>query len=343
MNSDIGIKRKNLSFRAKKLWKKIGSFREATVLFIILIIIIVLSILSPNFLTKDNLMATIIGFSTDGIITVGMTIALISGGFDFSTGAVMALSGVIAGALFTAGINIWISCFIALIAGVLCGFLNGFFIGKVGLNPFITTLAVMSIVRGGSYVLTQGYPISLFGVPKSFEFLGQGKVLGIPIIVFIFLLITIIGDFMVRKSDIMRKVFYTGSNEKAAILAGINTSKLKIQIYMLVALLSSIAGILNMARFTVAVPTIGLGTDVSMRCILAAIIGGASLSGGEGSILGSFLGLVFINLINNGIILLNVPVYWQDLINGIILIGAVTIDYIRHQNRVKNLKVKSNF
>lgn len=342
MNSDIGMNTKNLSFKANALWKKINSFREATVLFIIVIAIISLSIFSPHFLTKDNLMSTAIGFSTDGIITVGMTIALISGGFDFSTGAVMALSGVTAGALFTSGMNIWLACIIALIVGMLCGLLNGFFIGKVGLNPFITTLAVMGIARGGAYVLTQGYPISLFGVPKSFDFLGQGKVLGLPFIVFVFLVITIIGDFLVRKSEIVRKVFYTGSNEKAAILAGINTSRLKVQIYVLVAILSSIAGILSMARFTVATPTIGLGTDVSMRCILAAIIGGASLSGGEGSIFGSFLGLVLINLINNGIVLLNVPVYWQDLINGIILILAVTLDYVSHQNKLKNLKRKPN-
>ncbi|MCM8711184.1 ABC transporter permease [Clostridium sp. SYSU_GA19001] len=342
MNTDLMLNSKNLSYKLSELWKKINSFREATIITIIIVLSFAISLFSPHFLTKDNIMSTIIGFSADGIITVGMTVALVSGGFDFSAGSVMALSGVTAGALYINGINIWLACFIALIVGTLCGLLNGFFIGKVGLNPFITTLAVMGIARGGAFVLTQGYPISIFGVPKSFEFLGQGKVLGFPFIVFVFLLITIIGDFMMRKSEILRKVFYTGSNEKAAILSGINITKVKIQVYVLVAFLASIAGILSMARFTVATPAGGLDTDVSMRSILAAIIGGASLSGGEGTILGSFLGLVLVNLINNGLVLLNVPVYWQDLINGIILITAVTLDYISHQNRLKNLKRKSN-
>lgn len=342
MKFELSTRSKNLNFKLNELWKRINSFREATVILIIIVLGFTLSIFSPHFLTKDNLMSTAIGFSADGIITIGMTVALVSGGFDFSTGSVMALSGVMAGALYTAGLNIWLACGVALIVGMLCGLLNGFFIGKVGLNPFITTLAVMGIARGGAYVLTQGYPISLFGVSKSFEFIGQGKILGLPFIVFVFLLITIVGDFMMRRSEALRKVFYTGSNERAAILSGINTSKIKIGVYLFVATLASIAGILSMARFTVATPTAGLGTDVSMRSILAAIIGGASLSGGEGTILGSVLGLVLINLINNGLVLLNVPVYWQDLVNGIILIAAVTIDYMSHQNKLKISKEKIN-
>lgn len=332
------VSTKNYDLKLNKLWRSISSFREATVLLIIIVISTVLSIFSPYFLTRDNLMSTAVGFSSDGIIAVGMTIALASGGFDFSTGSVMALSGVTAGALYISGINIWISCIIALVVGMLCGLLNGFFIGKVGLNPFITTLAVMGIARGGSYVLTQGYPISIFGAPKAFNYLGQGDILGIPFIVFVFAIIAIIGDFMMRRSEALRKVLYTGSNERAAILSGINTTIVKIGVYLSVATLASIAGILSMARFTVATPVTGFGTDVSMRSILAAIIGGASLSGGEGTVLGTALGLILINLINNGLILLNVPVYWQDLVNGVILIMAVTLDYLSHQKRLKNIK-----
>jgi ribose transport system permease protein len=252
----------------------------------------------------------------------------------------MALSGVTAGALYLINMNIWLACGIALLVGMLFGLLNGFFIGRVGLNPFITTLAVMGIARGGSYVLTQGSPISILGVSKAFTFIGQGEIFGVPFIVIVFIVIAIVSDYLMRKSEPLRKVFYTGSNEKAAILSGINTANIKMGVYLFVAILASIAGILSMARFTVATPAAGLGADVSMKSISAAVIGGVSLSGGEGTILGAVLGVILLNLINNGLILLNIPVYWQDLINGVILISAVTIDYVSHKNRLKNLKGK---
>lgn len=322
------------------IWKKVTAFREATVILIIIVIGFILSLGSVHFFTIENLMSVSIGLSAEGIVTVGMTVALVSGGFDFSVGSVMALSGVTAGALYILGINIWIACAIALVVSMLFGLLNGFFIGKVGLNPFITSLAVMGIARGGSYVLTQGSPISLLGVPKSFTFIGQGKALGLPFIVIIFIVIAIMADFMMRKSEPLRKVFYTGSNEKVAILSGINTARIKIGVYIFVATLAGVAGILSMSRFAVATPAAGLGTDVSMKSISAAVIGGVSLSGGEGTILGAVLGLILLNLINNGLILLNIPVYWQDLINGVILISAVTIDHFSHKNRINNLKVK---
>jgi ribose transport system permease protein len=321
--------------KLKMLWKYIISLREATVILIIIGIGVALSLSSKHFFTADNLMSTAIGLSGEGIVVVGMTIALVSGGFDFSVGSVMTLSGVTVAALFILGINIWVASCMGILVGMLCGFMNGFFIGKVGLNPFITTLAVMGIARGASNVLTQGSPISLLGVGKTFTFIGQGTILGFPFIVIVFLVVAIIGDFIMRRSEPLRKVFYTGSNEKAAILSGINTINIKIWVYLFVAILASVAGILNIARFNVATPVVTLGADVSMKSISAAVIGGVSLSGGEGTIFGAVLGVILLNLINNGLILLNIPVYWQDLINGVILISAVTIDYISHKNLKK--------
>lgn len=343
MNAKSVVSAKKYNLKLNMLWRSITSFRETTVILIIIGIGVIVSMLSPHFLTEENLMSTAIGLSADGIITVGMTIALVSGGFDFSAGSVMSLSGVIAGVLYVGGINIWVACIAALLAGMLCGLVNGFFIGKVGLNPFITTLAVMGIARGVSYVLTQGSPVSLYNVPESFIFLSEGRILGIPFIVAIFIIIAIIGDFMMRKSEPFRKIFYVGSNEKAAILSGIDSTRVKIGVYLLAATLASIAGILSIARFTVAAaPTTGLEADASMRSISAAVLGGASLSGGEGTILGSVLGVILLNLINNGLILLNVPVYWQDLVNGVILISVVTLDYVSHKNRIKRQKFNNS-
>ncbi len=312
------------------LIKKIFSIREVSLLLVIIGFSILLSFLSPYFFSVSNLSTTAIGLASDGIIAIGMTVALVLGGFDLSVGSVMALSSVVTGALHLAGVNIWIAAFIGLISGILCGLVNGYLIGKVKLNPFITTLGMMSIARGCSYVLTQGSPLSLSGMSEGFTFLGSGQIFGFPMMVLIFLILTFIMDFVLRRSAMLRQVFYVGSSEKAAVLSGINVTKVKMGVFFLTALLSSIAGILTLSRFTVAQPNAGTGGE--LRAIAACVIGGASLNGGEGTILGAVLGVVLLAFANNALILLNVSVYWQDLITGIILITAVLIDFITHRS-----------
>jgi Ribose/xylose/arabinose/galactoside ABC-type transport systems, permease components len=316
--------------KKQSFFKKFFGVREVSLLLIIIGFAIILSFLSPYFFSATNLSTTAIGLASDGIIAIGMTVALVLGGFDLSVGSVMALSGVVTGALYLAGVNIWLAAFIALISGILCGLFNGYLIGKVKLNPFITTLGMMSIARGGSYVLTQGSPLSISGMAKSFTFLGSGQIFGFPMMVLIFLILAVIMDFALRRSAPMRQVFYVGSSEKAASLSGINVSKVKVGVFFLTAFLSAIAGILTLSRFTVAQPNAGTGSE--LRAIAACVIGGASLNGGEGTILGAVLGVVLLALVNNALILLNVSVYWQDLITGVILISAVLIDFITHRS-----------
>jgi ribose transport system permease protein len=289
-----------------------------------------LSCLSPYFFSASNLSTTAIGLASDGIIAIGMTIALVLGGLDLSVGSVMALSSVVTGALHLVGVNIWLAAFIGLMSGILCGLVNGYLIGKVKLDPFITTLGMMSIARGCSYVLTQGSPLSLSGMSRSFTFFGSGQVFGFPMMVLIFLILALIMDFALRRSAILRQVFYVGSSEKAAVLSGINVTKVKMGVFLLTAFLASIAGILTASRFTVAQPNAGTGTE--LRAIAACVIGGASLNGGEGTVIGSVLGVILLAFVNNALILLNVSVYWQDLITGIILITAVLIDFITHRS-----------
>ena len=155
--------------KQKGLLARAFAIREFSLLIIIIACVIILSFLTPHFLTVSNLSTTAIGLAADGIIAVGMTVALVLGGFDLSVGSVMALSGVVAGSLYLAGVNIWLAAGIALLMGMICGLINGYFIGRVGLNPFITTLGMMSIARGASYVLTKGSPLSLAGMSKGFE------------------------------------------------------------------------------------------------------------------------------------------------------------------------------
>ena len=319
---------------APRIWKRLFALRELTLVLCIVTFSVFLSLLTPHFFSIANLSTTAVGLSSDGIIAIGMTVALILGGLDLSVGSVMAFSGVVAGALYLGGVNIWLAALIALGLGMCCGLINGYFIGKLGLNPFITTLGMMSVARGCSYVLTQGSPLSLAGLDKNFAFLGSGYIGGVfPTMVLIFVALTLVIDFAMRRSVLLRQVFYTGSSEKAAILSGIDVSKVKIGVFFLTSLLASLAGILTLARFTVAAPNVGLSAE--MRAIAACVIGGCSLSGGEGTVIGAVLGVILLGLVNNALILLNVSVYWQELITGVILIVAVLLDFFAHRTLVK--------
>lgn len=321
------------STAARSFWDllaRLFAWREFTLLTIILVCGAALSLATPTFLTGANLSTTAVGLASDGIIAVGMTVALILGGFDLSVGSVMALSGVAGGALYLAGWNIWTAALAGLVTGIVCGFINGYFIGKVGLNPFITTLGMMSIARGGAYVLTQGSPLSLSGLAEGFAFLGGGFVWGVPVMAVIFFAIALVMDFVMRRFAPARQVFYIGSSAKAASLSGINVARVKLAVYLLTATLAAIAGILTLSRFTVAAPNAGISAE--LRAIAACVIGGASLTGGEGTVLGSVLGVILLAVVSNALILLNVSVYWQDLITGIILISAVLVDFLTHRS-----------
>ncbi|MBT2729570.1 ABC transporter permease [Bacillus sp. ISL-75] len=317
--------------KSSNLFKVTFGFRETSLLIIIFLVSAVLTILSPQFLTSGNMTSTGIALVTDGIIAIGMTVALVSGAFDLSVGSIMGLASVVAGSLYLAGIEIWSACLVAILVGLICGLINGLFVGKVGLNPFITTLAMMGIARGSAYIFTEGSPLSIGGIPESFRFIGTGSIAGVPFMIILLIIGTIAFDYLMRKSEAFRKVFYIGSNEKAAVLSGINVTKIKMGVFVLTALLASIAGIITLARFSVASPT--TGDSAELRAIAAAVIGGTSLKGGEGSVFGAVLGVLLLAVINNGLVLLNVSVYWQQFVTFMILLIAVTIDHIGQKRK----------
>ena len=262
-------------------FERIRSYKETTVILIVIVLFVAVSITKPIFLSSENIKTTLIGLSCSGIIGIGMTIALISGGFDLSVGSVMGLSAMLTALFSSVGMNIWLAAVIAILVAVAIGLGNGLLIGKIGLNPFITTLGMMSIARGCVFVLTEGSAVSIMNnADTSFRMIGSGTVGGIPVIVIIFIVLAVIGEFMVRKSVGIMKVFYVGSNEKAAKLSGINVSRAKVSVYMFTALMSGMAGILALSRFGVATANLGEGTE--MAVISAGVIGGASLAGGEG-------------------------------------------------------------
>ena len=312
-------------------WKRIGTMREAGLIAIILSLSVIMSFASPHFLTLGNFRAMLMSFSVEGIVVVGMTILLIVGGIDLSVGSVVCFSMVLSGSLFLIGVDPWTASLVGIAASAAIGCIMGFFVTVVGLNHFITSLAAMVIVRGLCLVITKGTPLSLFTLPPAFKAVGQKTFFGVPYVILIFIAVVVLFDFLLRRATAFRKVFYTGSNEKAALYSGIKTKEVKFWVTVLCATLSGVAGTIYMSRFGAATPTFGVGMELNI--IAAAVIGGASLNGGSGTILGAILGIALLSVVTSSLILLDVSVYWQDMIKGCILLAAVSIDHLLHKRK----------
>jgi ribose transport system permease protein len=281
-------------------------------------------------MTWDNISSVLMSFSTDGIVVIGMTLILIVGGIDLSVASVTAFAECLAGKMFLKGMDPWTASIITIFICGIIGFIMSIFVTKVKLTPFITTLAGMTIVRGLCFVVTKGTPLSLFTLPAKFKFIGQGFIGKVPFVIILFFVIVLVCDLMCRYSTILRKAFYTGSNEKAAIFSGINTNRMKMGIFVICSLFAGLAGIIYMSKFGAGIP--GASQGLEMTAISSAVIGGASLNGGKGTILGSVLGVALLSVISNAMILLRINVYYQQLVMGCILLLAVTLDQIS-QNR----------
>jgi ribose transport system permease protein len=312
----------------------LAGFREGTTILIIIILGAVMAFLSPVFLTGENFSTMFKIFVINGWVVIAMTLVLISGGIDLSVAAVMAFVGVVAGQLFLVyHWNIWIASLAGIGVGVFVGFVNGFFITRVGLSPFIVTLAMSQIARGTAYVFSEAMPLPLNNVPASFKFIGRGLLghTGVQFVIVLFIVVAVLFDFLARRSTILRKVYYIGSNEKSARFSGINVNRVRMGVYVLSGLLAAIAGILAIARFSSAPPYGYQG--VELDAISAAVIGGTSMNGGEGTVLGAVLGIVLLALIQTAINLLGVSPYWSNFVTGAILLVAVSIDFLTHRKR----------
>jgi ribose transport system permease protein len=314
------------------LFRRLTSFREFMILAIVVAGCMVMWVTTPIFMTFGNWSALLLQVSVECVVAIGMTILLVSGGFDLSVGSTFALAGAVTAMTIVSGLPPAIAFFIGLGTGAAIGFLNGFIIAKIGINPFVTTLAMMSIVRGLLLVITRGRNIS--GLPESFRVLGQGKIYGVQNPIWIALLMVLIGDILLRKSRFFRQNYYLGGNERAAVLSGIKVDRLKIFNYALTGALAAFAGILMTARLGAA--SVTAGTGLELKVISAVIIGGASLKGGEGTILGSFLGSLLMGILVGALTILGVDVYWNTLVIGATLLLAVLIDtFGRYRRKVQ--------
>ncbi len=298
--------------------------RELTLIVMIALIIIVMASLNPFFFSLSNFRAISIGMAPTAVIVIGMAILLASGGFDLSVGSVMALSSTVVAMLLLAGASIPIAILCGLVLGGFAGLINGLLITMLGINPLIATLGTMSIARGIALVLTEGFSVS--NLPTAFEWIGKASFAGLPAIVILTIVLVIIFDLAVRHTRFFRQVYFIGANEKAAMLSGIHVSRVRIIAYVLTGVLAALAGVLLASRLMSGTPTAGAG--IELQVLAAAVIGGASLRGGEGTILGAFLGVVFVALINNAMTMLAVSIYWQMIVIGGVLVIAVALDML---------------
>lgn len=303
--------------------------RELTLIFLIAAIVIVMANVNPYFLSFSNFRAVAVGMAPTAVIVIGMAILLASGGFDLSVGSVMALSSTVVAMLLLSGLPIPLAVMAGLVLGAVIGVVNGVLVTRLGINPLIATLGTMSIARGIALVLTEGFSVS--SLPAAFGWIGKADIAGFPVIVLFTLLLVIVFDLAVRHTRFFRQVYFIGANEKAAMLSGIHVTRVRIIAYALTGGLAALAGILLASRLMSGTPTAGNG--IELQVLAAAVIGGASLRGGEGTILGAFLGVVFVALINNTMTMLAVSIYWQMIVIGTVLVCAVALDMLIRSKR----------
>jgi len=315
--------------------KRLVRQREFMIFLIIAGMFVIMSFVSPHFLTRGNLLALLLGLSMEAMIAVAMTSLMVSGGFDMSVGSVVAFSGAFCATLMRMGIPVPLAIVAGIGIGACAGIMNGFIVAKIGINPFVTTLASLSIFRGLTMIITQGRNIS--PLPAAFNAIGQTRFFDIQSPIWITLILIILGDIVLRKSRFFRQNYFIGGNEKTARLSGIPVDKMKILNYMLTGLFAGMAGIILSSRLGTASVTVGIGLE--LRVITAVIIGGASLAGGEGTVLGAFLGSLLMALITNSLNLLNVDIHWHTFVIGSTLLTAVLIDRF---GKIRRDKIKIN-
>lgn len=302
--------------------KKNTIIRKLGPLLGLLLLCIALTILSDRFFTVNNLLNVARQISINAIISVGMTLVILTGGIDLSVGSIVALTGSITAGLLVGGYAIFPAILMGLVVGSLLGLCNGLLITRAEIPPFIATLGTMTVARGLTLVYTEGRPIT--GMEEAFRFLGGGYVAGIPVPVIIMVLIFAVAYIMLKKTRLGRYIYAIGGNEEAARLSGINTKKILLSVYVLGGLLAGISGIIMASRLNSAQPTAGISFELD--AIAAVVLGGTSLSGGVGTIGGTLIGAFIIGVLDNGLNLLNVSSFYQQIAKGLVILLAVFLD-----------------
>jgi ribose transport system permease protein len=303
---------------------KLSEWDQFLIPVTLVVLVVVLTFLNEYFLTVHNLLNVLQQISILAIVAAGMTFVIIGGGFDLSVGSVVALSGSLASIIMIEqGVIAGVTA--GLIIGVIIGWINGLLISKLNISPFIATLGMLVIARGLALGLTGGSAV--FNLPPSFSWLGSGKVFGIPVPVIIVVIIYIIGIIVLKKTAFGLRVYAVGGNKEAARLSGIAVSKYITATYIICSSCAALAGVILAARLRAGEPTAGI--TMELFAIAAVVLGGASLKGGEGFLGRTVIGVLFIGLLQNGLNLMNVPYYWQQVVIGCVFIVAACVGVLR--------------
>jgi ribose/xylose/arabinose/galactoside ABC-type transport system permease subunit len=301
------------------------NFGKYGLLVALLLLCATLAVITPKFLTVPNLLIIVTQVTINALLAFGVTFVIISGGIDLSLGSIVAITGVAAASFAHPDTYpLAVPLGIGLLVGLAIGALNGLVITKGKVPPFIVTLGTMTIARGLALILSKGRPIS--NLSDSFNYLGGGQLLGIPVPIVLLGLVFLVCTLLLKKTVMGRYVYAVGGNEQAARASGIGVTRVKMFVYTLSGGLAALAGILLTSRISTGQPNVGIGFELS--AIAAAIIGGTSTSGGVGSITGTLLGALLIGVISNSLDLLNVSSYYQQVVMGLIIIGAVLLDSV---------------
>jgi len=282
-----------------------------------------------NFATSGNLYLVSRQIAYTAIVALGVFFVILTSGIDLSIGSIVGLSGVFCGMAMAAGFPPFLAVGVGLLTGIVVGLINGAVIAYVGVTPFIVTLGMLSMARGLVFIITHGD--SIRAIPESFINAGLMDVFGIPMPVIVLILVAITAHLVSNHSVLGRQLYALGGNEQATAFSGISTHRVKLIAYAISGLLSSITGVLFVARFRTAQANAGLGMELD--AIAAAVIGGTSLMGGQGTVIGVLLGASIMGVLRNGLVLMEVSSYWQDLIIGLVIVLAAIIDILRHRWR----------
>ncbi|MEZ5398038.1 MAG: ABC transporter permease [Bryobacteraceae bacterium] len=284
-----------------------------------------LAIASPNFLSSTNLSSVVRQTAVINIMALGMTLIIIAGGIDLSVGSILAMGGLIGTMAMNKGASIPTGILAGLATGLACGFANGFMTTRLRINPFIVTLGTLGIIRGLALIVSGGLPVH--EVPKGFSYLGEGTLLGVPFVLWVLVLCAVIVHVILERTPLGRYAFAIGSNHEAALYAGIPVTAATIAVYTIGGLLTGLSGMIEASRLMTGQPTAGQGYE--LQAIAAVVIGGGSLRGGEGSVVGTLIGAFIMGLLANGSDLLGISPYLQQVIIGAVIIAAVAVDELR--------------
>lgn len=293
-------------------------------LMALVVLVVFVSVLNHNFLSIDNILNLLRQVSTNALIAFGMTFVIITSGIDLSVGSTLGLSAALMALMLGNGMNAFVAIIAALIIGGLLGWFNGGLITLGKMAPFIATLATMSIYRGATLVLSDGRPLTQLGDSLFFQILGRGYLFGIPVPVIVMLVIFLLLYYVLHQTVFGKQVFAIGGNEDAAYISGINVLRVKRIVYAISGVLTAVAGILLTSRLNSAQPNAGVSYE--MDAIASVVLGGTSMAGGSGHIGGTLIGALIIGVLNNGLNLLGVSSFYQQIIKGIVIIIAVLLD-----------------